>query len=353
MKPAHPILIQTSLGAAEAMAKMGVEFVPMPILGAADHCTLADQMLERLKDLAAQEEAKAAGDQQLKGYRDRLGELAQTNPVINNALRLAQQGQLTYQAALEMLAVTLAENNEVLTADLVKARSEDVRPLMRAAWMPIEGTPTALRIEGEMLRRCLTPESAPGELAGPDARDVVGVYIEGHTMIAMHYRVAGDAKHATRDPLRVEVMNTLTYTHTLDPWSEARRLAAMMTHMRDPVAVVDGTGLGEAFAAMLVQEGANVQRVNWGASPIHEENRFRFGDLRAMSLIFAGEAIQGRRLAGHNDEWHRRMLLGEGTKLPYTLTLDSSHRYHAKRTPRSEPSPLFDTLCMAFLELQQ
>ncbi|MDG9809469.1 MULTISPECIES: DUF1382 family protein [Pseudomonas] len=59
MKPAHPILIQTALGAAQAMAKMGVEFVPMPILGAADHCELADQMLERLKTLTTPEEAGA------------------------------------------------------------------------------------------------------------------------------------------------------------------------------------------------------------------------------------------------------------------------------------------------------
>ncbi|MCK2122073.1 DUF1382 family protein [Pseudomonas sp. PNPG3] len=59
MKQAHPILLRTSLGAAEAMAKMGVEFVPMPILGATDHCELADQMLERLKTLATAEEASA------------------------------------------------------------------------------------------------------------------------------------------------------------------------------------------------------------------------------------------------------------------------------------------------------
>jgi len=52
MKRVHPYLVQTSLGAAQAMAKVGVEFVPMPITSAEDHVELADQMVKRLQQLA-------------------------------------------------------------------------------------------------------------------------------------------------------------------------------------------------------------------------------------------------------------------------------------------------------------
>lgn len=52
MKRSHPYLVQNSLEAAQGMAKAGVEFVPMPILSADDHCELADQMVMRLERLA-------------------------------------------------------------------------------------------------------------------------------------------------------------------------------------------------------------------------------------------------------------------------------------------------------------
>jgi hypothetical protein len=352
VKPAHPHLLKTSLGAAEAMAKMGVEFVPMPILDAVDHCTLADQMLERLKDLTGQEEARAAGDQQLEGYRGRLNALAYTCPEINNALRLAQQGHLTYQAALEMLAVNLVERSQVLKTQVLELQAQKVRLTVNEGWKPATDSASKLRIEEEQLRRCLMPEFGPGELTGPDARDVVGVFIEGETLIAMHYRVAGDAMSAGRKPLKVEVMATLAHTHTLDPWVEARRIAGMMTCMNDPFAVVDGSNLGTCFAEVLRIEGVKVRQVDWRSAPRHKENRKRFQSLRAMGLVSAAEAVRGGRLAAHNDEQDRRAILGEGMRLPYTMTFDSEGRYNAQRTPCSKPSPLFDTLCMAFLELQ-
>ena len=52
MKRAHPYQVQVSLGAAQALAKAGVEFVPVPSLSTEDHCELADQMVSRMQQLA-------------------------------------------------------------------------------------------------------------------------------------------------------------------------------------------------------------------------------------------------------------------------------------------------------------
>lgn len=56
MKRAHPTSLRTALEAAQALAKTGVLFVPVPVLNTDDHVALSNQMIERLSQLEQQAE---------------------------------------------------------------------------------------------------------------------------------------------------------------------------------------------------------------------------------------------------------------------------------------------------------
>lgn len=57
MKRAHPVEIRKSLEAAQALAKEGILFIPMPVVSVDDQVQLAHQMIERLGQLVQQAEA--------------------------------------------------------------------------------------------------------------------------------------------------------------------------------------------------------------------------------------------------------------------------------------------------------
>lgn len=58
MNKASPVQIRKSLEVANALAKVGIRFVCMPVADEADHANLAEQAAERLERLAIIAEAQ-------------------------------------------------------------------------------------------------------------------------------------------------------------------------------------------------------------------------------------------------------------------------------------------------------
>lgn len=134
MKRAHPHLVRTSMEAAQGMAKAGVEFVPLPILSADDHCELADQMVGRLHRLA--EIAETEADRVLRGQdkqatnRDRIEAIAPTNVIVHQYLQALRAGAvLGYHEALELMVLALAQKSDAIEARLLEVLKNDTRRL--------------------------------------------------------------------------------------------------------------------------------------------------------------------------------------------------------------------------------
>ncbi|BAW27519.1 DUF1382 family protein [Pseudomonas putida] len=134
MKRAHPYLVQSSMEAAQGMAKAGVEFVPLPILSADDHCELADQMVGRLQRLAQMAETEA--DRVLRGQdkqatnRDRIEAIAATNVIVHQYLQALRAGAvLDYHEALELMVLALAQKSDSTEAQLLELCKNDTRRL--------------------------------------------------------------------------------------------------------------------------------------------------------------------------------------------------------------------------------
>lgn len=134
MKRAHPHLVRSSMEAAQGMAKAGVEFVPLPILSADDHCELADQMVGRLQRLAQMAETEA--DRVLRGQdkqatnRDRIEAIAPTNPIVHQYLQALRAGAvLGYHEALELMVLALAQKCDATEARLLELCKNDTRRL--------------------------------------------------------------------------------------------------------------------------------------------------------------------------------------------------------------------------------
>ncbi|MNZ97401.1 hypothetical protein D3C78_1166370 [compost metagenome] len=60
MNRASPVDMRAALEAAHTMVKAGILFVPMPIMGVADHAALQAEMINRLNRLEQQAEEPQA-----------------------------------------------------------------------------------------------------------------------------------------------------------------------------------------------------------------------------------------------------------------------------------------------------
>lgn len=134
MKRAHPYLVQSSMEAAQGMAKAGVEFVPLPILSADDHCELADQMVGRLQRLAQMAEAEAdrvhRGQDKQATNRDRIEAIAPTNVIVHQYLQALRAGAvLSYHEALELMVLALAQKSDSAEVRLLELYKNDTSRL--------------------------------------------------------------------------------------------------------------------------------------------------------------------------------------------------------------------------------
>lgn len=166
MKRAHPYLVQSSMEAAQGMAKAGVEFVPLPILSADDHCELADQMVGRLQRLAQMAETEA--DRVLRGQgkqatnRDRIEAIAPTNVIVHQYLQALRAGAvLGYHEALELMVLALAQKSDATEALLLELLKNDTRPILVAPLSSRYGTNSG---HGHVWRR---PDGAKSQCGGP------------------------------------------------------------------------------------------------------------------------------------------------------------------------------------------
>ncbi len=164
MKRAHPHLVHSSMEAAQGMAKAGVEFVPLPILSADDHCELADQMVGRLQRLAQMAEAEAdrvhRGQDKPASNRDRIEAIAPTNVIVHQHLQALRAGAvLGYHEALELMVLALAQKSDAAEAQLLEFYKNDTRrlqPIMDPA-SPAGDKTMATRF------KCVEDSASPGE----------------------------------------------------------------------------------------------------------------------------------------------------------------------------------------------
>jgi len=166
MKRAHPYLVQSSMEAAQGMAKAGVEFVPLPILSADDHCELADQMVGRLQRLAQMAEADAdrvhRGQDKPATNRDRIEAIGKTNPIVHQHLSALRYGAVPgYQEALELMVLALAGQNRALEQQMVNFLANSTQPLLAAALSSRYGTNSG---HGHVWQR---PDGAKAPCGGP------------------------------------------------------------------------------------------------------------------------------------------------------------------------------------------
>lgn len=134
MKRTHPILLRDSMGMAQALVKEGIDFVPMPILSAHDHCALADQLASRLQELATMSEAEAAqatcAPIAEPTNRDRIEAIGQTHVVVHQFLTALRQGAVPgYQEALELMVLALVQQNNGINQQLVRLLATDTKRL--------------------------------------------------------------------------------------------------------------------------------------------------------------------------------------------------------------------------------
>jgi hypothetical protein len=135
MKRAHPASLRTSLEAGQALVKIGVEFVPIPVMSAQDHCDLAAQMLSRLESLTLQaevEEAGATAQDKPNGpsSRDKIEAIALDNVLVHTPLYALRAGMISsYQEALEQMVLSMSKHHQELIRWKVSAQVNSPMPL--------------------------------------------------------------------------------------------------------------------------------------------------------------------------------------------------------------------------------
>lgn len=181
----------------------------------------------------------------------------------------------------------------------------------------------------------------------------VGAGVYRDRTVATHVRVIGNGDRIEDDPRRMDIMAIPVFSNSLDWGDVAGRVFDYGQQLSNCTYIVDVGGQGVQFAKMLEKLGApNVVHCNWGLPCFKKRNKDRFFNLRAQGSVHAAEAVKDGRIT-FSDEF-TKYLLDEASRIPYFF--DEKARYHIlpkeKMKEEGIPSPdLWDTICMAFLEL--
>lgn len=134
MRP-HPAQLRKSLEMAQALAKNGLEFVPIPSMGVQDYSDLVNQLGSRMSALALQseaEEAGATGQDKPKEptNREKIEAIAHESVLVHTPLYALRNGMISsYQEALEHMVLSMAKHNKNLLRDLVTAHLNSPVPV--------------------------------------------------------------------------------------------------------------------------------------------------------------------------------------------------------------------------------
>lgn len=160
-------------------------------------------------------------------------------------------------------------------------------------------------------------------------------------------RVSGWRNKRRVVPVKIMEMDT-----SIDPVYFARYILSQIgdgsTYPNLTVAI-DAVGIGSTVAALLEEQGINVQRILWGR-PVHgKKNKERFINQRAYANILARDAIRAGRLSLRGS----RKLIEQACRIPYFFTDRGQIQMVKKDIMRQKmniKSPdIWDTICFAMI----